>query len=336
MRKLVTLRKVSEVRPIENSDFLELCVVDGWQCVTKKGAFKAGQVGVFFEVDSFLPAQPRYEFLRKSCFRKMFDGREGFRIKTMRLRGVLSQGLLMPPDELSFNIETITNEDLSESLGVIKWEVPINAALQTDAKGPFPSFIPKTDQERIQNLVEMLPNWQGKRFEISEKVDGASLTYYHNNGEFGLCSRNLELKESESNTAWKIAKEQGFVEKIKSMGNVAVQGEILGPGIQANPYKLKECQFFVFDIYDIDQHRYLNPKERHNMLALRMWHVPVLCPQEGDEMVYALEDLLKMSDGPSRINEEVMREGLVFKEMSESQDRVSFKVISNAFLLAEK
>jgi len=101
-RKLATIRKVNEIKPIEGADMIELAIVDGWQCVVKKGEFKPGDPGVYFEIDSYLPIEERYEFLRKSSYKKIPDQlqgqrAEGFRLKTVKLRGQISQGLMLPP-----------------------------------------------------------------------------------------------------------------------------------------------------------------------------------------------------------------------------------------------
>lgn len=99
-RKLVTIRKISKVEKHPNADTLDICTVDGWKVITKLGEFEEGDLVVYFEVDSFLPIRPEFEFLRKFCYKKLSDDSEGFRLKTIRLRGILSQGLLMPVDIL--------------------------------------------------------------------------------------------------------------------------------------------------------------------------------------------------------------------------------------------
>ena len=137
-RKLASIRKIGSVSPVEGADNIELVHVDGWQCISKKGDFKEGDFCVYFEIDSFLPIRPEFEFLRKSSYRKM-GGKEGFRLKTIRLRGQLSQGLAMPIQlfkELPYEGYELFKEDdhgygngydVTETLGVTKYEPPIPA-----------------------------------------------------------------------------------------------------------------------------------------------------------------------------------------------------------------
>ena len=291
MRKLVTFRQVQEIRPIKDADRIELAMIDGWQCVVNKGVFTVGDTAAYFEVDSFLPLRPEYEFLRASSYRRMGE-EEGFRLKTVRLRGELSQGLLLPKADLGLTGGE-DEETLAERLGVKLYEPPIPAQLAGLIVGMFPSFIPKTDQERVQNLTgklwgtgrtityidaegkeveKILPPATPRKYEVTEKLDGASTTYYSHGEAFGACSRNLDLKEDAENTLWKVAHRYGLREKLAGL-EVAIQGELVGEGIQGNPYKLSGQEFFVFDIYAIKGCRYLSPEERTGFL---LQHVPEL------------------------------------------------------------
>jgi RNA ligase (TIGR02306 family) len=160
-RKLMTIRTVSNLIPIEGADFVELAQIDGWQCVVKKGAFRVGSYGMYFEIDSFLPASDkRFSFLKNKT---AFEGEEGYRIKSMKIKGMLSQGLLLPLED--FNLITYLRkeslqryiddrEDFAEMFGVKKWEKPLALNMLGKVRGIFPFFIPKTDQERIQNIKQ--------------------------------------------------------------------------------------------------------------------------------------------------------------------------------------
>lgn len=333
-RQLVTIRTVKEIRPIEGADAIEIAAIDGWQCVVKKGEFKSGDQACYFEIDSFLPERPEFEFLRKSCFRTMGDD-SGFRIKTIRLRKQLSQGLLLPLSVFGLT-GSETSSELEAALGVKKWDPPLPACLAGEAKGFLPGFIRKTDQERVQNLVELIARKQGEMFEATEKLDGSSCSYYHKDGEVGVCSRNLELKETEGNTLWKISNELSILERLKTLGrNLALQGEVCGPGIQKNRYGLKTQRFFVFDIWDIDRKIHLTTEERIQiLLSLGGFdHVPILGSVVLDGSV---DDILAAADGKSALAD-TPREGIVFKAMKEfGGEIVSFKAISNAFLEKEK
>jgi RNA ligase (TIGR02306 family) len=344
MRKLVTIQTIKDIRPIQNADAIEVATVLGWNVVVKKGEFSIGDRAIYFEIDSFLPCEPQFEFLRKSCYKQLPDGSEGFRLRTVRLRGQLSQGLLLPlwnfPD-IYFSGMSIGDE-VTELLGVTKYEPPMPAVLTGDAKGAFPSFIQKTDQERIQNLYDDYKSMYGdEEFEVTVKLDGSSATYYFKDGEFGVCSRNLELVETEGNSFWKVARSydiEGYLRDChQSDGmNLAIQGELIGEGIQGNREGLRGQQFYVFDIYNIDEGRYLTPDERNVFCPIDQdysWflHVPRLQTMKPFQM--SLDELLEFANGPSLNNP--IREGLVFKSvrpLPPTNQIVTFKVISNKYL----
>lgn len=239
-RKLISIRKIKEIFPIKGADNIELAKIDGWQTVVKKGEFHKGDYGVYFEIDSFLPIEDRYEFLRKSSYKKLPNGTEGFRLKTIKLRKVLSQGLILPLSLFPEIASIDTGIDLSKRLNVTKYEAPIPAHLSGIVKGQFPSFISKSDQERIQNLPEYFEEYKDIEFEETEKLDCSSVTFYTNNEDFGVCSRNLELKESEDNTIWWLAKKLNIENTLfKLSKNIALQGEIVGEGIQKKQIEYK-------------------------------------------------------------------------------------------------
>jgi len=234
MRKLVTIQKIEEKKLIEGADKIEAARVKGWWIVVQKDQFRVGDSVLYYEIDSFLPVRPEYEFLLKGNKPKkmLFDGKEieGIRLKTIKLKGQISQGLIMPIPE---GLKIPDDGDVSEELGVIKFEIPIPACLTGIIKGSFPAFLPKTDEERIQNMVDVL---NINTFYVTEKIDGTSTTFYKKDGVFGVCSRNIELVEGET-TQWRIAKELDLINKIPD--NFALQGELVGEGIQGNPLKIK-------------------------------------------------------------------------------------------------
>lgn len=330
-RKLASIRQCAELRPIPGADAIQIAVVDGWTCVVKIGEFSLGQKGVYFEIDSFLPIDDaRFEFLRRSSLRRMGET-EGFRLRTIRLRGQLSQGLFMP---LSVFPEVDPAEpigtDLTERLRVAKYEPPIPADLSGKVIGPFPGFIPKTDEERVQNLVEEFATWQGLSFIVTEKLDGTSFTAYQRDGRFGVCSRNWELSPEDPNSYWKVAEENQLEQKLQRR-NLAIQGELIGEGIQKNLYKLRGQHLFVFHVFDIDRHRYFSFAEteafcQENDLQV----VPLVNPDF--RLPPTIGDLLKLAEGTSLLNSQAIREGLVLRT---ADRKVSFKAISNAFLEEE-
>jgi RNA ligase (TIGR02306 family) len=250
-------------------------------------------------------------------------------------------------------------EDVTDHLGIVKWEAAIPAELAGQVEGAFPTFIPKTDQERCQNIVPLIfESNEDSEYEVSMKLDGTSCTIYHNNGKFGVCSRNWELKINDANannSLVRIAHDTLLNVELPRLGNYAIQGELMGPGIQGNREGLKKHELFVFDVYDIDKQRYLTPKERTNFIDSlqritmngcgRLWHAPLLNkdgtwrtdPTEADTFtlkdlnVTNVKELLAFAEGPSLSNK--IREGLVFKR---TDGAFSFKAIANNFLLKEE
>jgi RNA ligase (TIGR02306 family) len=340
-RKLVTLRKISALSSIPNADAIEVASVDGWKLVVKRGEFQVNDYCLYFEIDSFLPeSDVRYSFLMKSV--REFEGTRGHKLRTIKLRGQISQGLALPLS-LFPELTPTENTDYSELLGIKKWEAVISASMAGVAKGSFPSFISKTDQERAQNLVDTIFEDQlDTVYEVSLKMDGSSCTIYYNNGQLGVCSRNLELKLTEENSTNAFVKamyDANLHISLPALGkNIAIQGELMGPGIQGNREKLKSVDFFVFDMFNIDTGEYLTPLQRMYILAqLRVVspnlnHVPILCNMSLSALgVSNVDELLKFAECPS-LNHPI-GEGLVFKSMDTS---FSFKAISNKFLEKEK
>jgi len=336
MRKLAHIETIREIIPHGNADSLEICKILGWTCVVLKGQFKVGEQVVFVEPDAILPeGRSEWEFMRA----------RHFRVKTIRLRGVISQGLVFK-EEILDNPMTygprLIGDDVTDLLGITKYQPYIPAQLAGTVKGSFPEFLHKTDEMRIQAVPELLEKHQGKKFYITEKLDGSSMTVYLNNGEFGVCSRNMELKETEGNAYWKVARELDLQNKLSSFGvNIALQGELIGMGVQGNKYKLSNLQFFVFNIFDIDKSHYLNYND-----PLWEWLDGVnleRVPQLGivDLNFKTIDELVEFSKGKSLLNKDIPREGIVLRPLVEEYDddlrgRLSFKVINPIFLLEQE
>lgn len=346
MRRLATVQQISELRPIEGADAIEVARINGWDVVVKKGDFKTDEMVVFCEVDSFLPIQPEYEFLRKSSYKKMSDGTEGFRLKTIRLRGQLSQGLLInyqtliskiPPDENGRIPLPDVGEDVTEIMGIIKYEPPVPACLAGQAKGNFPGFLNKTDEERVQNIrssmYERYRN-KGNKYYITEKLDGSSCSIYLRGNEFGVCSRNLNLLETPDNTFWKVARQYNIEEILREHSNysgfqtICLQGELIGEGVQKNPYNIKGHEFHIFNLYFSDLDYYANIDElieftqRYNLKHVPLLYKDINLPENS-------KACLELSEGKSKLNSNTEREGIVIRYFDRS---VSFKAISNKFL----
>lgn len=326
MRHLASIQRIKNLEPIENADSILKATVLGWQLVVRKDDFQIGDLCVYIEIDSVLPDRPEFEFLRK----------RSNRIRTIRLRGQISQGVCMPLSILSADTPIEEGLDVSEILGIIKYEPPIPAQLAGTMRGNFPSFIPKTDETRVQILGGLLKKYEGEKCFITEKLDGSSVTYYVKDGEFGVCSRNLDLEESEGNSFWKIAREMDVENKLKSLGfNVAVQGELIGEGIQKNKYKLRGQTVRFFNIFKIDDYEYCDFGEFTKTLEqLELPVVPILSTDFS--LISDISALTEMATIKSTLRKETHAEGIVIRPLTEKNDRtgrVSFKSINPKFLL---
>ncbi len=337
-RKMATIRRIDTIGPIEGADAIEVANVGGWKVVVKKGDFKPGDLAIYVEIDAWVPTTIAPFLTKPDQYPKQFEGVQGERLKTVRLRGQLSQGLIIPVGRFNsdHNAMYVEGYDVSADLGIVKYEAPIPACLAGEVKGMFPGYIPKTDQERIQNLSVELAEWVrlGYTFEVTEKLDGTSMTAFMVDGVFSICSRNLELKPNPDNSMFKAAIKQNLEAKLTQSGrNLALQGELIGNGIQGNKYKFTDQGFYVFDIYDIDAKRYLTPAERKAFVSeWNIAHVPVFQAAVSLDGL-TIDMLLKHAEGKSVMGDIAgpEQEGIVYK--CNENPEVSFKCISNKFLL---
>lgn len=348
MRKLASIQTVTSIEPIPNADAIERFRVLGWWIVGKKGEVRVGDRVVYCEIDSLLPERTEFEFLRSNCFKPaLMDGdtvlqRAGFRIKTIKLRGQVSQGICFPlailPQERSYEV----GDDVTDLLGIIKYEPPAPVGMSGMVKGPFPGFLPKTDETRIQVLEHVLQQYRGQTFFITEKLDGTSFTAFLRDDQFGLCSRNLWLDETDnSNLFVRLAQTLNLPEKLRRIRDnfgfqPAIQGEVIGPGIQKNKYGLGHVDLRVFSLIDIDQYSLV---DREIMLSALEQADLTSVPQLGEIVLgHTIDELVEMAIGRSQLNANAHREGLVFRPAQEVHDatlgsRLSFKVINPQFLL---
>lgn len=359
MRKLASVRKISEIKPIPNADAIETALVDGWECVVKKSEnFKAGDLVVYVEVDSVMPERPEFEFLRD---RK-------FRVRTIKLRKQISQGLVLPlsilPDK-----KWKEGDDVTDILGVTKYDPELeeeNKLIKEQKnkfKNPiikymfryawfrrvflgkkqekgFPGWVVKTDETRIQNLVKMFETERdaGTLFTGTEKVDGTSSTYTlrrigKNKFEFVVCSRNFRLEEDNSNY-WKVARKYNIKSALKEIiGDnqyVTLQGEILGPGIQSNKYHFLEPEFRAFNL--IYPNRNVPTEEfTETLKKYGIKSVPIVV--QSYKLPETIHDIVEYSKGTSVLCNKSKREGIVFRNYEKG---ISFKAINPEFLLEEK
>ena len=355
MRKLASIREIKHIRPIEGADRIVCAIVDGWECVVKKDEFKVGEKIIYIEIDSIVPDTPDFEFLRE---RK-------FRVRTIRLRKQVSQGLVMPLSILYSPDQYKLGDDVTEALGIMKHEPEAEKEKQLNAdamtknpllkflmryswfrklypvtqKGGFPSWIVKTDEERVQNLVKLLEraSAEGLKFTVTEKLDGQSLTLFlEKKGWFrydiGVCSRNLRLRKPNNSSWWTVARQIGakrFLKSFKLAKRVVLQGEIIGTGIQGNKYGIKGYDFYAFNLI-VDGRKYATEKMESILTSFGIKTVPIL--DSEFELKPNVADIVAYAQGTSKLAN-IEREGIVLRNIERN---ISFKAISPKFLLAEK
>lgn len=361
MRNLVSIKPITYIKPILGADMIECAIVDhGWPVVVRKGEFKVDDLGLYFEIDSWVPSNVA-PFLSVDGRVRQYNGVQGERLKTVRKKGQVSQGLLLPLSsnilemlgvpsnlpvaETAFQVACLLGKDLSEILDVQKWEPPIPANLAGTMKGNFPHFISKTDQERCQNLYEdIFVKHANETYEVSVKLDGSSMTVYVRDEDSGVCSRRINLKETDDNTFWIVSRQQGLLSGLlefqrETGRNLALQGELIGEKIQGNPEGVKGQRFYLFDIYDIDAGTYLTPAERAQVCnklneggQCDIPMVPIVEPSlKVADSFPSIDSILDYAEGKSLFAQQ--REGLVFKSNDSS---FTFKAIANSYLLKNK
>lgn len=365
-RKLATIERITALSPIDGADSIEVADVRGWRVVVKKGDFDVGELCVYCEIDSVLPERPEFEFLAKN----------NYRIRTIKLRGQVSQGIIFPIDILHHNgwgpgwihlhgdgspieysikkdtellensIKLTVGLDVTDIIGVTKYEYPIPACLDGEVLGGFPSHSIKTDEERIQNLKERWDSGELHQYQYfeTEKLDGSSCTCFIYEDRFGIASRKLELAETKDNSFWKVARELEVEGKMRDYMSyhgieaMTLQGELIGEGIQGNKYKLKGQDLRFFQSFFPVSYKY-PPYDvfLKSMLDMGLNTVPI--SNRDFTLPKKFEDLLSYVEGSSLLAD-TQREGSVFVAANYPQDmqqgRMSFKVISNKFILKHK
>lgn len=374
-RKLASVQIIKEINKIEGADNIVVATILGWECVVKKGDFEVGDFCVFVEIDSVLPDRPEFEFMRP---RK-------FKVKTIRLRGQISQGIAFPLTILHManpNLDVlplaVEDQDLTEILGITKWDPEQESIIIekepvfndknhiirlykkhkylitkriknilgisiTKTRDDFPSYVPKTDETRVQTMHRGLDMHKGKLAYISEKLEGSSTTYVviRSKGNFVkrlftkipmkfiVCSRN-KIVNNQIDDRWKIAKKYNLENKLSFYGiNMAIQGELIGPKIQGNLYELEEKDFRMYLAYNIDEKRYFSFDELLELsIDLRITLVPML---DINHIIHTdVKQYVELSKGSSKLNQKKKREGIVIRL---KDDRFSFKSINPEYLL---
>lgn len=244
-RRLVTIERIASTQPIPGADAIETVQVRGWTVVTRKGDFAPGDTVVYIEVDAALPvSDERFAFLGARGV-KTFGGERVHVLRTARLRGVYSQGIVFPIAAFP-ELTAAGDTRLEELLGITKYEPPLPPGMA--ALSEFPGFLTKTDAERVQNLDDA--TWaliQADRdaWVATEKIDGSSLTAWRTaDGVLHVAGRNWELDPAKSNPHWE-AIEVSLLGDHLEVGQWA-QGEVAGPGVQGNPLKLDARRLVLF------------------------------------------------------------------------------------------
>jgi len=339
-RKLASVQYVHHITPIDGADRIECIHVLGWKCVANKGQFQVGDHCVYMEVDSFLPICERFEFLRGNSFKKNEILGEGFRLKTMNFKGQISQGLVQPLSILPEGDYQL-GDDVTELLGIRKWEVEERVTGSGTVIGDFPDGISKTDELRVQSYPELLEEFkQVASYYITTKMDGTSVTMYRKDGHFGICGRNFEYADDEKCAMWKYAHEHDIPKRMEEMGidNVAIQGEFCGAGIQKNRLKLVRPEWFVFTVFDLNARSRMSLDKMRNLCkSLKLKMVPV--EEEGIDFPYdSVEQLLERAKG--HYTSGMNKEGIVIRPTEPVYSKriegpLSMKVLNNDYLLKE-
>ena len=334
-RALASITRITELTPITGADRIELARVAGWQCVVKKGEFKQGELAVYLEIDAVPPDREVFAWLWQPKGQSGVARPESFRIRTLRLRGTLSQGLLMPITQAGLS-GVNEGDDVTERLGVNKYEPPAPSGMG-DWRAGFPSLVPKTDEMRVQAVPQVLEELRGQPFVATVKMDGTSSTFVMVDGALHACGRNHSIAEGE-NLYWYVAKKHALGEVLAG-SSLAIQGEIVGPGVQKNPVGLKDKSLFVFNIYDTRSGEHLSDAELRKFCSAHGL-TPVPVAFEGERFDETVDSLLQKAEG-TYAGTSNQREGIVIRPVTPMRSttlggRLSFKAISNRYLLNER
>ena len=325
---LASIQVVNRIRPIQNADRVELADILGWHVMVKKDTMAAGDKVVYFEIDSLLPDIPQFAFLSNKGF--------PYRLKTEKyFKGaVTSQGLALLASDFGLN-DCEIGADVTAILNISKYEKQIDVRLGGDNAGSFPSYVPKTDEIRLQAIPQVLNEIVGWDLYVTQKCDGTSATYLYDreNDDFIVCSRNWQ-KKHEDNIYAKIAERYNLREILKNT-SYAIQGEICGEGIQKNQLGIDGHKLFIFNIYDYAEHKYLTFEEVVEFCCNHgdtLDIVPLLYTIEDMPNTWNVDDFVDFSKG-IYLGTQNQREGIVVRSMTNEFSqvlggRLSFKVIN--------
>lgn len=326
--KTASIETIRSIQSHPNAEKLELVKVRGWQCVVKKGEFSEGQRIVFVPVDTILPHAEWSRFLVK-------DGHSGqpIRLRTARLRGEYSQGLVLPLTVLPSDARKFEEgADVGDLLGVSKYEKEIPAGLAGIAIGGFPVRIcPQTDEENGLAAEDIVRIVLEGGISVTRKLDGSSCTVVVEDRQImQVCSRKLSLKESPESGYWRVARSLRLSEL--PLGNVVIQGELMGPKIQGNQLKLSEGELHVFQVRIGES---FLPYEEMRSLC----HASLLCPAVPlighYDPPHSLETLQELADS-QRLDDGAYGEGVVIRPYhyprASSGRPLGFKLINRNYV----
>lgn len=322
---VATIGKLVEILPIEGADRIEAATVvcgkvGKWSGVVQRGQLHLGDLVEVYLQDCIVPSTERFAFMEA---RKYI-------VRMVRLRGVPSECLIMPLSEMfgaTPDPALCIGADISEVMHCEKYEKPLPANMSGEALGNFPAFVPKTDELNFQAAPHLVNALIGHAFYITEKADGSSATVFRHVGHFGCCSRNLELKETENNSIWRIARQYDLEHKLPN--ELAIQFEVVGPGIQGNPMGLKAAEPRLFNVYDISDRRYYGYDGVLDICKTIEFPMVSLDTLGDSFPSYTDEELRRLAEGVYPNGKR--REGIVIRPTREASvmgERVSFKVIN--------
>lgn len=346
MRKMASIQTISCIEPIQDADRIVKAKVNGWWVVTAKdNGFSVGDKIIYVEIDAFVPDSIAPFLSSEKDPPVEYNGIIGKKLSTRKMRGQVSQGLIMPVSILGdragdFNI----GDDVSESLGIVKYVNDRYDHSMGEIIGKFPFFIPSTELVRIQNCFdEMKEKYSHFTFEVTTKMNGSSLTCYFNNGTVGVCSKDIEYKYHRKNfdNPYVLFGKRILDLLFRNGENMAIQGELCGPmRYLQNNERLDGPKIFVFNVFDIDNQKSFLPYDRREFIEdnfdFIVENVPLIHKSLKLDDFKTIDDLIAFADGESYEGGH-RREGVVFKsnDYDDNGKIVSFKIISNKFLLKE-
>lgn len=335
-RALASIARIAELSPIAGADRIELARVAGWQCVVKRGEFRVGELAVYLEIDAVPPDREAFAWLWQPKGQTGVPRPHSFRIRTMRLRGTLSQGLLMPLAQVGIGADAQEGDDVTRKLEVVKYEPPAPSGMGEWRAG-FPSLVPKTDEIRVQAAPQVLEEMKGQPFIATVKMDGTSSTFVMVDGELHACGRNHSILEGD-NLYWYVARKHRLA-AVLAGSSLAIQGEIVGPGVQKNPAGLADKSLFVFNLFHTKSGEHLGDDALRTFCAQHALE-PVPLAFRGDAFDETVESLLQKAEG-TYAGTSNQREGIVVRPVTPRHStvlggRLSFKAISNRYLLDER